>query len=306
MSDNDRKDNLLTISVIIPVLNAEVDIDKCIYSLINQDYPKDRYEIIIVDNGSIDGTINIINKYHENVKIVHEFEKGSYIARNKGIQESNNEIIAFTDSDCIISKDWLKEICKGFISEDIGCVVGAINPYPGKTLVEIYSGKKDVLSQEITINHRFLPYGATANVAFRRDVFNKIGNFDKELMSGGDADLAWRMQLLTTYKLTYRRESIVQHHHRTTIKNLFKQHFRYGIGSALLYKKYGNSMKYGVKQSLSDWLKLAINEFSISIKKMIKDHDRYYIFEPLLTFVCTTGYRTGRLYGSVKLKLFYV
>lgn len=294
------------ISVIVPVLNAERYIDACIESLINQNYPRNNFEIIIVDNGSSDDTAKMIKKYNGNIKLFNESKRGAYAARNTGIKHSHGEIIAFTDIDCIADENWLRELSKGFETKNIGCVVGSVKSFPGKSIVEIYSKNKDILSQKTTIDSKFLPYGVTANASFRRDVFTKIGSFDEEFISGGDADISWRMQLNTDYKLIYIPESIVQHRHRTTLKNLFVQHFKYGVGSASLYYKYGRLMNYDIKRSISDWLKSAKAEFSTSFKNLIKNDGSYYMAEALLSFICMVGYRAGRLYGGLKLRLFYI
>lgn len=316
--------NFPNISIIVPVLNAERDINRCIESLINQNYPKDRYEIIIVDNGSVDNTINILNRYHEynNIKILYEYNKGSYSARNTGIKNSKGEIIVFTDSDCIVSENWIMELSKGFISDNIGCVVGAVRSYQGNThqsdtLVERFSKNKDIMSQERTLNSNFLPYGETANVAFRKSVFDRIGCFDEIFKSGGDADIAWRMQLLTTYKLIYRPESIVEHRHRVTLKDLFLQHFKYGLGLAMLNKKYNRNKKNIIR--ITNYLKLIfetiIRSLGFSKKRSMKaitnndsnknpsaNYNMNLFIDPLLSLMCIIGYRTGMLYGMIKFR----
>lgn len=308
------------ISIIIPVLNVEHFIKDCIMSIIDQDFPKDQYEIIIVDNGSKDNTYNIIMDiiYNENIDnrliITREPKKGAYAARNTGINISKGDvrdIIAFTDADCITDKNWLKELNRGFDSNNVGCVVGAINSYNGNTLVEIYSKNKEILSQKQTLISKFLPYGQTANVAYRKDVFNKIGLFDCEIMSGGDADIAWRMQIYTDYKLTYEPNAIVEHRHRTSFKGLFKQQFRYGFGRMLLYKKYHDHMKnvhdknYNVKYNYINMIKLilTVNLFCIrSFKRLFGICDKYQLYEPLLYFIYMSGYALGKIYGWIKLK----
>lgn len=299
------------VSVIVPVLNAGSYINNCVTSLINQDFPKDQYEIIIVDNGSKDDTIDRLRKYGKSVTTIYENRKGSYIARNTGINISKGEIIVFTDSDCIADTNWLKELNTKFVSKDIGCVVGCIKPYSGKSLVEIYSRNKDILSQQTVLDSRYLPYGQTANVAFRREVFSKIGNFDERLISGGDADISWRMQIKTDYKLVYNPESIIEHRHRATFKGLFKQQFRYGFGRIWLYKKYSDHMKnytntnYDIRYNISHSTELALNIFLFyvrSFKRLFGFCNKYDMYEPLLSLLFVSGYVLGKMYGTVKLK----
>lgn len=299
------------ISIIVPVLNASLYIDDCILSLTNQDFPKDRYEIIIVDNGSKDDTIKKLDKYRERITILCEPKKGSYVARNTGIKIAKGKIIAFTDSDCVADKNWIKGLYTKFVSEDIGCVVGSVIPYPGKTLVEIYSKNKDILSQQIALNSRYLSYGQTANTAFRKEVFDRIGNFDEKLISGGDADISWRMQIETNYKLVYNPDSFIEHHHRTSFKGLFRQQFRYGFGRIWLYKKYGAHMKsytdtnYDMRYNLLHSMKFVFNIilfFIRSFKRLFGFCDTYHMYEPLLSLLYVSGYVLGKMYGSAKLK----
>lgn len=300
-----------SVSVIVPVLNASSYIEDCIISLISQDFPKDQYEIIIVDNGSKDDTIDILSEYREYVTILSENKKGSYAARNKGISVSKGEIIAFTDADCIADRNWLKGSYTGFVSKDIGCVVGNVKSYPGKSLIEIYSKNKGILSQKVGLDSKFLPYGQTANVAFRKDVFEKIGNFDNGLLSGGDADISWRMQIMTKYKLIYNDNSIIEHRHRTSFKGLFWQQFRYGFGRMSLYKKYNDHMKkymdtnYDIKYNLFHSMRLISNIILFyirSFKRLFGFCNKYDMYEPLLSTLLISGYVLGKIYGSAKLK----
>jgi cellulose synthase/poly-beta-1,6-N-acetylglucosamine synthase-like glycosyltransferase len=299
------------ISVVVPVLNASFHIEDCIMSLINQDFPREQYEIIIVDNGSKDNTLNILKRYGEYIEIFSENKKGSYAARNNGITKSKGKVVAFTDSDCIADKNWLNELYKAFVSEDIGCVVGNIKAYPGKSLIEIFSKNRDILSQKVGLESKFLPYGQTANTAFRKVIFETIGGFDSSLLSGGDVDMSWRMQMETSYKLTYCEGSIVEHRHRTSLKGLFKQQFRYGFGRISLYKKYNEQIKscedvsQDIRYNLFHSMKLISNValfYVRSIKRLFGLCDKYDMYEPLFLTLLVSGYVLGKLYGSVKLK----
>ncbi|MFT4283155.1 MAG: glycosyltransferase family A protein, partial [Candidatus Woesearchaeota archaeon] len=99
------------VSVIIPVHNDSYRLKKCLTALKYQDYRN--YEVLLIDNNSKENIKKICKEYSF-VKYFKEEKKGSYSARNKGISNSNGEIIAFTDSDCIPNKDWLSEGVKAF------------------------------------------------------------------------------------------------------------------------------------------------------------------------------------------------
>jgi len=300
------------LSIIVPVLNGANHINNLMNSLMNINYPKNKYEILIVDNESRDMTVELIKKFQRNIpqlKLYFEKRKSSYAARNTGIMNAKGEIMVFTDVDCIVNNNWLINIVKSFSENSVGCVAGGILSPKWNNIVEEYYAKKDIMSQKNTLNSEFLPYPMTANVAYRMEIFNKIGYFDEKLISGGDADLAWRMQLETEYKIVYDQNAIVIHKHRTNIKSLFKQQFSYGYGSVLLYRKHNYFMYLNLKNTLIDYLKLmpAIALFHLrSFVRLFRDRDRYYLYEPLLAFLFISGYRLGRLYGSIKFKKFYI
>ncbi|WP_176505323.1 glycosyltransferase [Candidatus Methanoperedens sp. BLZ2] len=300
------------VSIIVPVLNGANHINNLMNSLMNINYPKNKYEILIVDNESMDKTVELIKKFQRNIpqlKLFFEKRRSSYAARNMGVMNAKGEIIVFTDADCVVDKNWLINIVKSFSENSVGCVAGEILSAKWNNIVEEYYAKKDIMSQKNTLNSEFLPYPMTANVAYRKEIFNKIGYFDEELISGGDADFAWRMQLETEYKIVYDQNAIVIHKHRSNMKSLFKQQFSYGYGSVLLYRKHNYFMDFNLKNILMDYLKLmlafALFYFRL-FARLFWDCDRYCLYEPLLAFLCISGYRLGRLYGSIKLKKLFI
>ena len=224
------------ISVIIPVHNAKDTLTLCLTSLAELDYPSDQLEILVVDNNSRDDSRAIIGQFP--VTCLEESIQTSYAARNKGVRAARGEILAFTDADCIVEKGWLKTLVKGFEDSTVGCCAGEILPYEPSSLVEVYQARQGRLSQKVTLNKDFLPFPQTANAAYRREVFDQIGMFNFKLISGGDTDFAWRMQLQTDFKIRYYPEAVVYHKHRTSVKGLFKQCARYSIGKEDLHRLY--------------------------------------------------------------------
>ncbi len=222
------------ISVIVPVYNGEKTIERCLCSLANQRYPKKRYEVIIVDNNSTDDTKKIIEKYP--AKYLCEKKRGSYAARNKGIRYAKGRILAFTDADCMAHVNWIADAVREFSDKKTGCVAGRIGAGQRNSHIERYIAKKKLLIQKKEPCGLPLPYAKTANAFYRKEVFDKIGLFE-EWISGGDADLCWRMQKKTEYGLKFSR-ALVIHKHRTSTAGLFKQCFKWGIGNAFLKKKY--------------------------------------------------------------------
>jgi len=298
--------NVPQVSIIVPVLNGEKFIGKCLESIIRLNYPKDNFEIIIVDNGSTDKTVEIIKEFQNNnrdninIKLFFEKIKSSYAARNLGIKNAKGEIVAFTDVDCVVDKYWLINIVKPFSDNAIGGVAGDILPESKDSLVERYSINEEILSQKMTFNSRFLPYAQTANAAYRKGLFSQIGYFD-ELISGGDADYSWRMQLETDYIMVYAKDAVVLHKHRTDLKGLFKQRFRHGYGSVLILNKYKDIRnKYEQISARSD-LKSHKGRIINSVINHLKQKD-YWLLLP--TFVNMFGYNLGRIYAKFLLMIY--
>jgi cellulose synthase/poly-beta-1,6-N-acetylglucosamine synthase-like glycosyltransferase len=170
--------------------------------------------------------------------------------------------LVFTDIDCRPQSDWILQLVQPFVNSEIGITGGAIESLPGKTFFEKYAESQKILSQERHFLNPFLPYAATANLAVRRSIFEKIGLFRPCLTTGGDADLCWRMLQNTSFKLHYVPDAVVQHRHRTTLKGLLIQHHRYGRAMKYLSELYNteiwtetmwNTVKY-LLGSFKHWL----------------------------------------------------
>src|SRR5687768_3731828 len=96
------------ISVVVPVWNASEVIGKCLSAIGAQSYPRDRFEVLVVDNGSTDATPNIVRSFSFAI-LLHEPRIGAYYARNCGLKNAQGEYVAFTDADCIPDPGWLAQ-----------------------------------------------------------------------------------------------------------------------------------------------------------------------------------------------------
>ncbi|MFH1247865.1 MAG: glycosyltransferase family 2 protein [Candidatus Omnitrophota bacterium] len=112
------------VSVIIPVKNGARTIAKCLDSVLALDYSD--YEVIVVDDGSTDETTAILTAYNKRVQVITNKQSyGPSESRNLAAKLAKGEYLAFTDSDCLVDKDWLKELVGGMKADDIVSVGGA-------------------------------------------------------------------------------------------------------------------------------------------------------------------------------------
>ncbi|PSF38539.1 glycosyltransferase [Aphanothece hegewaldii CCALA 016] len=236
-----------TVSVIVPIYNGEEDLPDLLDCLTQQTYPKEKTEYFLVDNNSSDRTSDILaiaveKANHEGLKFYHLTEnqiQSSYAARNAGIKASKGEILVFTDMDCRPYPNWVEEIVKPFTNPSIGIVAGELIALPGNSLLEKYAERAEIMAQKFLLEHPFCPYGQTANLAILRDIFKKVGIFRPYLTTGGDADICWRIQRETHYKIEYTPKAIIQHRHRSHLKSFQSQLRRYGCSNRYLHELYG-------------------------------------------------------------------
>jgi len=178
------------ISVVIPTYNEENYIEKCLKSLMNQTLQRDEFEIIIVDGGSKDKTVEISEKYAD--KILFQKSEGVGGARNDGVRESSSSIIATTDADIILPPDWLERILFNFSSRNIACLFGPIKPIENRFKYRFLIGLFNDCAHFMA-KMRLFYATVGSNTAFRRDIFLKAGGYP-EVQAGDDYGVAFRLK----------------------------------------------------------------------------------------------------------------
>lgn len=248
-----------SVSVIIPVRNGEPTIEPLLESLQRLDYDKNKVEVVVVDGNSTDRTRDIVRKYP--VKLIIERKEGLNTARNTGIRNSNGEIIAFTDCDCIVPSDWIRKIVENFKDPQVSCVGGSakgrdddfISQYADNSIIPLMPFFKK--REKLDMIRLFLHHPAGCNMAFRRKAFEKVGRFDESIRYGfDDVEIVERV-CRAGYKMVLDPSVLVWHKHRSTLKEFLKQNFRYGKGSGVLLKRKG------AKCVASTWSLLSLTGF---------------------------------------------
>jgi glycosyltransferase involved in cell wall biosynthesis len=213
------------VSVIVPVWNSPELIRKCLSAVSAQTYPRDRYEILVVDNGSTDSTGEAVRSFPFAI-LLHEPRPGSYHARNFGLTKAKGEFIAFTDADCIPAPDWLeKGIARARQDPKIGVVAGQIDLFDaspnGSAACALYE-KLFAFRQDIGARKGF---SATANWISPRETLSLFGGFQADRKSGADGELANRIHS-AGYPIVFAPDVIVQHPIRGTFAELAKKRRR--------------------------------------------------------------------------------
>ena len=282
---------LPSVSVVVPVYNAEDTIEECVSSLLKLDYPEDRIELVFVNNASTDQTLEILRRYSQKIKLLYEGKKGAAAARNKGVLNSSAEIIAFTDSDCQVDKNWLKNIVSPLQDVGIGAVGGRILSKRPYNKIEKFG--EEIHDHDKAINEFKPPYVITMNWASRRSVLMDLGLFDEAFIRGQDVDLS-RKIIKAGYTFFYQPEAVIYHSNERTFSGLFSEGYLHGFWSVKHLKKWNDYV------GQSGHRKFNIKTYKDIIRSLIdylKGQDRD---NNICYFVFNTGKKIGKLFGSIR------
>jgi GT2 family glycosyltransferase/DNA-binding beta-propeller fold protein YncE len=219
------------VSVVVCAYNAAETLEDCLTSLEHLTYPD--YEIILVNDGSVDRTGDIARR-HARVRVIDTPNRGLGAARNVGLAEARREIVAYTDADVRVDRDWLTFLVQPLLTADVvgsggPNVVPDDDPPMAQCIARAPGGPTHVLTDDRTAEH--VP---GCNMAFRRDALLAIGGFNPiYLRAGDDVDVCWRLQA-RGWKIGFSGAALVWHHHRSSIKAYWKQQIGYGEGETWL------------------------------------------------------------------------
>jgi GT2 family glycosyltransferase len=223
------------VTVVVCAYNAESTMAACLESL--RDLRYRAYEVVVVDDGSTDRTGRIADEY-DDFHVIHQENKGLSAARNVGIAASTGDIIAFTDSDCVVDPDWLHYLVATFLASGQAAVGGPNLPPPEDSLVASCVAASPGGPLHVLLNDEEAEHIPGCNMAFRREVLEEIGGFDPLYRAAGDdVDVCWRLQECG-YRIAFSPAAMVWHFRRNTVTAYVGQQRGYGKAEGLLYFKH--------------------------------------------------------------------
>jgi glycosyltransferase involved in cell wall biosynthesis len=277
-------------SVVMPAFNAAATIEDQLAALARQD-GVGPLEIIVVDNGSTDGTAETVARWREsmpNLRLLRAVERpGPSYARNQGIDAADSDLILLCDADDIVDRHWAKTLLG---RADDAAIVG------GRA---IWVDHEDhfVQDDELFIPRLgFLPGFGAGNALLHRDVWRRVGRFDEDLLTAEDLELAWRVQL-AGHDVIRDDDAVVRYRQRASNRGVFIQGYRHGRGSVQIFTKYKNRgmPRSSTSVALKAWLLLILRSVGV------------WMPADQRTFWCRRfGTRWGRLTESVRRRVVYL
>lgn len=198
-------------SIIVPAYNSRGTIASCLEALLHQSVPPSEYEVIVVDDGSTDGTEEIVREY--DVTYLPQPHRGPAAARNLGVARAAGDIVLFTDADCEPAADWLAEMLHPFADPDVAGVKGTYRTRQREVVARLaqcefeerYDRLERLASTDFVDSHA---------AAFRVRALRKVGGYDPAFphANNEDVDLSYRLAR-AGYRLRFNRRAVVYHRH---------------------------------------------------------------------------------------------
>ena len=226
----------MDISVVVPARNAEQTIGECLESLLTQSEPRERYEVIVVDDGSTDDTRQVVQRYE--VTLLDQPHEGPAAARNRGVAASQGEVVLFTDADCVPAPDWIEEMLRPFEGQDVVGVKGAYRTRQRGVLPRFVQCEYEERYERMA-RLKQIDFVDTYSAGYRRQIFLAEGGFDTAYPNASVEDQEFSFRLAERgYKMVFTPKAIVYHRHPETVRAYLRRKFNIGYWKVRVLRRH--------------------------------------------------------------------
>ena len=222
------------VSIIVAAYNSQDTIEECLKSILAQNYPKDFFEVIVMDGGSKDATVKLAQQFP--IKVV-SIRLNAPAAYNYAMKIAAHPVLGFIDADAKVEAEWLNKLAPHLSEPQVAGVSGSIetwnaeNPWARSIGYELKNRYKRI--------GKFTGRIATMNLLLKKAVNEEAGGWDEKLPSQYDTDLGFRISA-KGYKIAYEPSAVCYHFNRPTLRAYYRQQLQYGKNTLKLYFKHGH------------------------------------------------------------------
>ena len=233
-----------SVSILLPIRNEEDFIAQTLKSIIEQDYPKEKLELVIADGDSSDGTISEINKLKKefnNLKILHNKHKTMPKGFNLALNSSKSDIVLMLGGHSVLPKNYISKSIKNLKNYNSSCAGGVIQAigdgFWGNIIASSISSVFGVGNVSFRLKNiksgyvNSIPFGC-----YNRSIFDKIGDLDEELIRNQDDEFNFRLTQ-SGYKIWQDSSLVIKYFCRLSLKKLFNQYLQYGLFKVRVIQK---------------------------------------------------------------------
>jgi GT2 family glycosyltransferase len=221
------------VSIVIPTFNRPANLERCLKSISALDYPRDRFETLIVNDGGTLPSEQVVFRIVSDiaVTVLSQPNRGPAAARNTGIAAARGEFIVFIDDDCVVPPDWLTNV-EAAIEKTPDTLIGGrtVNLFPENVFSETSQLIVDYVYRYYDGSAGNSTFFASNNIVVRSDLIRDIGGFDENFRTAEDRELC-RRWAASGRPFSYAPDVVVMHGHHLTLASLHAQHFSYGRGA---------------------------------------------------------------------------
>ena len=226
----------ISVSVVVPVLNGADTLGDTLSALVHQSGAPSQTEILVVDNGSKDGTPDLVRRFP--VTLLCESKRGPAAARNRGLNQARGEVVAFLDADTLPTRRWLSSITAPFADPHVMLVSGERHDYIAHTPSERFMAQMGVYALEYNIFSKGLPHVSSSNMAVRRSAALALNGFDEDFLTAEDFDFTLRLVRRFPASISREPDAVLFSRHRVTADALGRQAWGYGEGLGRIHLRY--------------------------------------------------------------------
>ena len=318
------------VTIILPIRNEASHIEKCLRAILAQDYPAGRLEVLVVDGMSEDGTRRIVKQISQEADQIRLLDNPAQIvstAMNIGIKAGRGEVIIRVDGHTIIAPDYVRACVEALEVSGADCVVGPMvargETAFGEAVALATSHPFGVGDSRFHYATEIMETETAYLGAYRREVFERVGYFDEEMVRNQDDEFNYRLRVAGGKIMLYPTIQLI-YYNRSTVRSLWRQYFQYGFWKVRVAQKLPGQIRlrhfipFGLVVALLggallapfskmmrwNWLAVislyTVLNLGASLKISARSGRRHFKFLPLAFAILHLAYGSGFAWGLIR------